>query len=120
MGLPNDVSAAEVARKHSLGSAIELCAAAAGYELDKQLASDLEVDKATFSRWCGGTEGILWPKLRRLMDKCGNDVPVLWMLYDRGYDLHSVRRRETETQRENRLLREENAALRRVLVGGRS
>lgn len=50
---------------------------------------------------------LLWPKLRRLMDKC-------------GYDLHSVRRRETETQRENRLLREENAALRRMLVGGRS
>ena len=49
------------------------------------------------------------------MDRCGNDAPVLWMLGDRGYDLHSVRRLETETERENRLLREENAALRRVL-----
>lgn len=32
-----------------------------------------------------------------------------------GYDLHSLRRRETEIERENRLMREEIAALRRVI-----
>jgi hypothetical protein len=117
LGLPSPVTPAEIARKHTLGGSIELCAEAAGYALDKQLASDLNVDKAQFSRWMGGTEGILWPKLKALMDKCGNDAPVLWMLLDRGYDLHSVRRLESETQRENRLLREENAALRRALQG---
>lgn len=51
------------------------------------------------------------------MDACGNDAPVLWMLQQRGYDLHSVRRLETAVERENRLLREENEALRRVLTG---
>ena len=52
------------------------------------------------------------------MDACGNDAPLLWMLHNRGYDLHSIRRRESETERQNRMLREENAALRRVLLAG--
>lgn len=51
------------------------------------------------------------------MDACGNDAPVLWMLHQRAYDLSSLRRTETETERQNRMLREENAALRRVLIG---
>lgn len=117
ISLPVEVRPEEVMRKQTLGAAIDLC-----MELidkpEKELQSDLGVDKAQFSRWKSGQEGILWPKFVRLMDACGNDAPLLWMLHQRGYDLHSVRRRETETERENRLLREENAALRRVLVGG--
>lgn len=119
LGIPTDVRPDEIARKHTLGAAIELCAELAGYELDKKLATDMGVDKAQFSRWTNGTEGVLYPKLTRLMDKCGNDVPVLWMAYDRGYDLHAMRKRETELQRELREAREENAALRRVLMGPR-
>lgn len=116
LGLPSAVRPEEVARKRSLGGAIELCAEAAGYGLDKQLAADVGADKAQFSRWLSGTEGIVWPKLCKLMDTCGNDAPLLWMLHDRGYDLNSVRRTETETERQNRLLREENDALRRALA----
>ena len=52
---------------------------------------------------------------RNTSSRTGNDAPVLWMLHDRGYDLNSIRRRESETERENRLLREEVAALRRVI-----
>lgn len=59
----------------------------------------------------------MWPKFVKLMDVCGNDAPLLWMLNQRGYDLHSLRKQESETERQNRLLREENAALRRVLAG---
>ena len=102
-------------RKQSLGGAIELCAEIGGFALDKSLQQAMNVDKAQFSRWQSGTEGVQWGKFVDLMDRCGNDAPVLWMLHARGYDLHSVRRLETTTERENRLLREENAALRRVL-----
>ncbi len=52
-----------------------------------------------------------------VLTNSGNDAPVMWMAYQRGVDLHSLRKRETETERENRLLREENDALRRVLMG---
>jgi len=115
----------EIARKTTLGGAIELCAEAAGFELDKELQSRLGVDKAQFSRWQSGTEGIVWAKFERLMDICGNDAPLLWMLYRRGYDLHSLRKQETEYQRQLRIKEEELAAERkenallRSLVGGR-
>jgi plasmid maintenance system antidote protein VapI len=117
VALPVDIRPEEVARKHSLGEAIQLCAELAGFGLDKELQQRLDVDKAQFSRWSSGTEGILWPKFARLMDVCGNDAPVLWMLHQRGFDLHSVRKLESETEKMNRQLREENAALRRVLMG---
>ena len=117
LSIPSHPQPDEVARKQSLGAAIELCAELGGHALDKTLQQALCVDKAQFSRWQSGQEGIVWPKFMRLMDVCGNDAPLLWMLHQRGYDLHSVRRRENETERENRRLREENNALRRVLQG---
>ena len=115
LAIPNVVTPAEIAREKSLGGAIELCAKAAGYSFDKELQLALGVDKAQFSRWQSGSEGIVWPKLRKLMDHCGNDAPILWMAHDRGFDLHAMRHRESETERMNRELREENAALRRAL-----
>lgn len=118
ISLPIPLKPEEVTREKTLGSAIELCAKVGGYALDKELQLELGVDKAQFSRWQSGAEGIIWPKLERLMDTCGNDAPLLWMLHARGYDLHSVRRTETQTESENRLLREEVTALRRVLLAG--
>lgn len=115
LSIPVNVRPEEVMRKQSLGGAIELCAELGGYALDKTLQQDLGVDKAQFSRWQSGTEGVQWPKFVQLMDTCGNDAPVLWMLHQRGYDLFSLRRRESEMERQNRLLREEVAALRRVI-----
>jgi len=115
LSIPVEVRPDEVVRKQSLGAAIELCAELGGYSLDKTLQQDLGVDKAQFSRWQSGTEGIQWSKFTALMDKCGNDAPVFWMLHQRGYDLYSLRRRETDVERENRLLREEVHALRRVI-----
>lgn len=118
LGLPVPISIDEISRKKNLGGAIQLCAEVAGFELDKTLQQELDVDKAQFSRWLSGQEGVVWPKFQRLMDACGNDIPVLWMLQQRGYDLSSVRKLETEVERQNRLLREEVIALRRALVSG--
>lgn len=118
LAIPAYLRPDEVIREKTLGAAIELCAKAGGFALDKELQMELGVDKAQFSRWQSGTEGVVWPKLERLMDACGNDAPLLWMVHQRGYDLHAMRRLESETERQNRLLREENQALRRVLMGG--
>lgn len=92
----------EIARERTLGGAIQLCAKAAGYDLDKELQMALEVDKAQFSRWQSGQEGVVWPKLQRLMDLCGNHAPVLWMLHQLGYDIGALRKRETELERQLR------------------
>ena len=116
VALPVSVTPQEIAREKTLGGAITLCAKAAGYE-GKEVQAELKWDKAQWSRWESGQEGVVWPKLSQLMDYCGNDSPLLWMLHARGYDLHSVRRRESETEQRLRLALEENAALRRVLQG---
>lgn len=116
VALPVEVNPSEVVRKTSLGASIELCLELAGLE-PKQLQADLKLDKAQFSRWSSGQEGVVWPKLCMVMDRCGNDAPLLWMNHARGWDLHAMRRVESETERRLRLALEENAALRRVLVG---
>jgi hypothetical protein len=108
------VTAQEVAREASLGGAISLCAKAAGM-LPKQVQDALKADRAQFSRWTDDKEGILWSKLEALMDECGNDAPLLWMLQRRNYDLSSLRRVETELERQNRHLRDEVKALRRAM-----
>ncbi len=117
LSIPMELAPHEVARESSLGGAIGLCAKVAGLE-PKQVLAELRLDKAQWSRWESGAEGVVWPKLRALMDLCGNDAPLLWMVHAKGYDLHSLRRTEGEMERQNRLLREENDALRRVLMGG--
>ena len=124
--MPVDISPAEISRKASFGASIELCLEAAGLER-KQLGSD----KAQVSRWIDGIEGIKWDKLAALMDQCGNDAPLLWMLNARGYDLHSLRKKETETERELRQEREMRIAaeqraeivedaMRRMLTGAKA
>lgn len=106
VGIPVEVTPTEIIREHSLGGAIGLCAKAAGLE-PKEVQSALKMDKAQWSRWESGQEGVVWPKLQAVMDHCGNDAPLLWMLHARGYDLSSLRKRETETERELRIAREE-------------
>lgn len=110
LGFPSAVTAQEVTREKTLGGAIGLCIKAAGYE-PKQVTDELKMDKAQWSRWESGQEGVVWPKLNAVMDLCGNDAPVLWMLADRGYDLSSIRRQETELERDLRLAKEHIARL---------
>lgn len=110
-GLPCAVDFDAIRRKKTLGAAIEACAEFAGFELDKTLSTELHVDKAQFSRWHNGSEGIVWPKFTALMDTCGNDAPVLWMMHQRGWELESFRKTESTTERELRLEKEKNQQL---------
>jgi hypothetical protein len=117
IAIPIEIAPHEVARKNSLGGAFELCAEAGGKE-PKEIQADLKLDKAQWSRWVSGQEGVVWPKFVAVMDLCGNDAPLLWMNHARGYDISRLARYETELERQNRLLREENMALKRVLAAG--
>ena len=115
--LPVEVPIADVERQADFGSAVALCISLGG-QPRKAVECELQLAGGQLSRWIDGQEGIKWDRLAALHAFCGNDAPVLWMAHASGYDLHSMRRKETETERENRLLREENAALKRVLLGG--
>jgi hypothetical protein len=97
--IPIEIRSDEIARKKTLGGALELCAELRGYAFDKNLQSALDLDKAQLSRWSTGGEGIIWPKFVALMDHCENDAPLMWMNHQRGYDISSMRKRQTETER---------------------
>lgn len=101
------VSPEEIARKQSWAGAIEHCAELAGYSLDKQSSSEIGIDKARWSRIKAGQEGIKPEQLEAFMDACGNDAPLMWLLHRRGWDLNSLRKRETETERALRQAREQ-------------
>jgi len=105
----------EIEREKSLGGAMGLCMKIGGLDR-KEVELALKVDKGQCSRWLSDAEGVKWKKLEELQLLCGNAAPVLWMYWRSGFDLASVRVKENELERENRLLREENAALKRVLL----
>jgi plasmid maintenance system antidote protein VapI len=105
IAIPIEVTPQEVSREASLGGAISLCAKAAGLT-PKEVQDALKADRSQFSRWTDDKEGITWSKLAALMDACGNDAPLFWMLNARGFDLYSLRRQETVTERELRVERE--------------
>lgn len=96
----------DVARQPSLSGALALAASAAGLDLEKEVHIPLGIDAGHWTRMRTGTAGIQWKQLSAICDLTGNDAPVLWMLYQRGYDLHSLRKRESDIERENRELRE--------------
>lgn len=118
LDVPFEYAIARARECRTLGDAIKACAAAAGLDLDKQVSEPLRFDKAQLSRWESGQEGIKWEKLKRVMDWCGNVIPTIWMNIQAGFDPYSLRKFETETERENRMLREQVAALRTVLMAG--
>ncbi len=101
------VDFALVAKQSSMSKALALCQSLSG--LDDAWSRIMGPSKHNFPH----------DKLNVFMDIAGNEAPLLWLAYSRGYDLHSMHKRESETERENRLLKEENAALRRVLMGAK-
>ncbi|MDZ4282802.1 MAG: hypothetical protein U1C04_18810 [Hydrogenophaga sp.] len=119
LSIPVVVTPAEVMRKKSLGQSIDLCLELAGLE-PKQVQTALKLDKAQFSRWQSGQEGVNWPRLTAVMDHCGNDAPLLWMNHDRGFDLHAMRKVESALERELRQVRSERDSLMNLLLGSRA
>lgn len=103
--------------KH-LGQACQKCQEAAAL-MDKSLCIEMGIDNALWTRIKSGDAGVKGDFLDRLMDTCGNEIPLMWINWKRGYDF-LPRRRETELERENRELREalERQQLERDVIVG--
>lgn len=118
-GPETTVRVADIARQNTLSGALALGAAAAGLDLEKEVHVPLGIDAGHWTRMRSGAAGIQWDKLEAICNLYGNDAPILWMLHQRGYDLNSLRKRETETERALREAHEQLDAERmknRVLV----
>ena len=108
-----------VMRQSSMTKALHLCQTLSGKD-DAQFYgnSGIVKDQAQWSRIMGpSSHNFPHEKLNLFMDIAGNEAPLMWLLQSRGYDLNSLHLLESETEKKLRMSQEENAALRRVLMG---
>lgn len=103
------IDEATIAAQSSMTKALILCQTLSGLE-DKAFygANGIVSTQAQWSRIMGpsGQHNFPQDKLNQFMDACGNEAPLLWLLHSRGYDLSSLRKRETETERKLRIAEE--------------
>lgn len=90
----------------TLGSSCMKCAEWGGLD-DKVVVAITGVDAAVWSRIKSGQANPSGDFMQSLMDAAGNEAPLLWLIYRRGYDPSSLRRLETELEAENRRLQEQ-------------
>lgn len=110
IGDPVHVDLGEIQRQPNWACALSLCANKSGLQ-DKLIAADVGVDNAVWSRFKSGQNAPSGEQLDKLMTRCGNEAPLFWLLLRRGYDPRSLRRIESDVERENRQLREQLVAL---------
>ncbi|MDR6768644.1 hypothetical protein J2W88_003948 [Acidovorax delafieldii] len=102
-----------IARQPTMTKALQLCQTLSGLD-DKQFIGSGGVvkDQAQWSRIMNsGQHNFPQDGLNLFMDRAGNEAPFLWLAHSRGYDLNSLRKRETETERALRLEREKSTQL---------
>lgn len=118
---PQAIDPELIARQPSMTKALQLCQTLSGLD-DKAFigAGGVVKDAAQWSRIMGaGQHNFPQDSLNLFMDKAGNEAPMLWLLHSRGYDITTLRKLESETERELRITREALAREReksRVLV----
>ena len=102
------VDTALIAKQPSMTSALQLCKTLSGLD-DKAFygVGGIVKDQAQWSRIMNaGAHNFPQDALNMFMDKAENEAPLLWLLYSRGYDLESLRHRETEMEKRVRLAEE--------------
>lgn len=108
------IDVAVIARQPSFSAALNLCQTMSG--LDNKAftgAGGITKDAAQFSRVMNpGPHYFPQDKLNTFMDLAGNEAPLLWLAYSRGYALESLRLRETQVEHELRMVREQRDAAR--------
>ena len=70
---------------------------------DKQAAAAAGMDPSTWSQFKAGDRGIKPLELTGFLDQCGNELPLAFWAYQRGYSLSPM---ESELERRLRLERE--------------
>jgi hypothetical protein len=97
----------------TLNAALVFCVQASGLDR-KHIYGALGIDAATWSRIESGQANFPLNKLKTVMDICGNEAPLMWLLDACGYDWESVREKQTEMERKVAELEQENTDLKRL------
>lgn len=107
------IDPALIAKQPSMTKALQLCQTLSGLD-DKAFigSGGIVKDAAQWSRIMGsGQHNFPQDELNKFMDKAENEAPLLWLVHSRGYDIESLRKRESETEYALRIERERNAKL---------
>ena len=102
---PQPVDESLVYRQSNLLGAVRLCVQVSGLD-EKQVYRELEIDAGHWARIMKGDGHFPISTLNRLMDLCGNEIPLMWLAHSRNYRLEPI---ETETQRQLRAERDKTA-----------
>ena len=73
---------------------------------DKTVAIETGIDPAVLSKTQSGAARLKESDMDALMDACGSEAWLHYWILKRGYDPRSLRRIESDLERENRLLKE--------------
>jgi hypothetical protein len=109
------VDYAALVKQTSMTAALNLCQTISG-KADKAFVGPGGVvsSQAQWSRILNEAGAHFFPhdRMNLFMDAAGNEAPLLWLLHSRGYDIRSLRKRETETERQLREAKDELAQMR--------
>ena len=87
---PHPVDVSAILKQPNLLRAISLCIQLSGLD-EKEIYMALGIDKGHWTRIMQG-EGHFPPnKIDPLMDLCGNEVPLIWQNYKRGYEMRPLK-----------------------------
>lgn len=101
---------ADIPKLSSEAAAVRYACEHSGLQ-DKTIAIEIGVDAAVLSKAKSGQARLNDDALDALMDATGLEAPLFAMALRRGYDPRSLRRIETDVERENRELRERVTAM---------
>lgn len=101
---------ADLAKLSSEARAVQYACENSGLQ-DKSIAIEIGVDAAVLSKAKAGQARLNDDALDALMDATGIEAPLYALLLRRGYDPRSLRRFESDVERENRELRERLSSL---------
>lgn len=115
------VDLGQVERLPSMTRAIALCSDLGGFENDKDFARTVGLDPTVWTRIKDGERHYPHDGFEELFNVCGNEVPLHWLAYRRGYVLtpkeSELERRLRLKDQENERLKLENRLLREIAVG---
>ena len=102
-GAKQDISDELISKIPNFKAALKMCKDVSGLN-DQQVAGELGIEIAQFSRIWSGQAHFPTEKIPCLMDLCGNEVPLQWLATTRGYELKPTK---SSLERENDQLRAE-------------
>lgn len=98
-----DVADEIISKIKDFKAALKLCKEISGLN-DQQIAGELKIEPAQWSRIWSGSAHFPSEKIPCLMDLCGNQVPLRWLAMHYGYELKPTK---TALEQENDKLKAE-------------